>query len=32
MKSSSEKNLYSVIMYLSPGDYHRFHFPSDLKI
>ena len=32
LKKNKENDLYSIIFYLSPGDYHRYHFPFDYKI
>src|SRR5437870_238271 len=28
----SKKKVYHCILYLSPGDYHRIHFPADWTI
>lgn len=30
MKAKPQNKLYSVIFYLSPANYHRFHAPTDL--
>jgi len=30
MKINKDSNLYSIIFYLAPGDYHRFHCPTDV--
>ena len=32
LKRNPENQLYSLIFYLSPGDYHRFHAPMDMQI
>lgn len=32
IKKNEENSLYSVIFYLSPGDYHRYHSPTDFKV
>lgn len=32
MKIKPGYDLYNCIIYLAPGDYHRFHSPSDWKI
>lgn len=32
LKKDPKNNLYSIIFYLSPGDYHRYHSPFDFKI
>jgi len=33
MKKKSNKNkIYQIIFYLNPGDYHRFHCPTDFFI
>lgn len=31
-KKNPESDLYSMIMYLAPGDYHRFHSPCNFKV
>lgn len=32
-KSKNERaKLYSIIFYLAPGDYHRFHSPTDISL
>ena len=32
LKKKTGNQLYSLIFYLSPGDYHRFHSPSDIIV
>lgn len=31
-QKDSKNSVYSVIFYLSPGDYHRYHSPVDFKV
>lgn len=32
LKKNPENELYYITLYLAPGDYHRFHSPTDWKI
>jgi len=32
LKKDKKNKLYSVIYYLSPGDYHRYHSPAEINI
>lgn len=32
IKKNKENKLYSIIFYLSPGDYHRYHSPTAFKV
>jgi len=32
LKNNTKNKLYSVIFYLNPGDYHRYHSPTDLVL
>lgn len=32
MKKNKKNDFYSIIFYLSPGDYHRYHSPFDFQV
>ena len=32
VKLNPENELYQIVVYLAPGDYHRFHAPTDFQI
>jgi len=31
-ENKKQSKIYSIIFYLNPGDYHRFHSPTDLTV
>lgn len=31
-QDKSKSKLYQIVLYLSPGDYHRYHSPTDFLV